>query len=44
MAEGSKRSIKCRPSGFTSRDWQASRVRYAYFAVARLPFIAACYS
>ncbi|KAL5964814.1 Aryl hydrocarbon receptor nuclear translocator-like protein 2 [Taenia solium] len=35
MAEGSKRLIKCRPSGFVSRDWQASRVRFTHNEIER---------
>ncbi|VDK37632.1 unnamed protein product [Taenia asiatica] len=35
MAEGSKRLIKCRPSGFISRDWQASRVRFTHNEIER---------
>ncbi|KAM7537247.1 hypothetical protein Aperf_G00000068560 [Anoplocephala perfoliata] len=35
MADGSKRLIKCRPTGFISRDWQNSRVRFTHNEIER---------
>ncbi|KAM3181386.1 hypothetical protein ACTXT7_014478 [Hymenolepis weldensis] len=35
MSDGSKRLIKCRPSGFVSRDWQNSRVRFTHNEIER---------